>query len=166
MAFSLLLCAVWVQLKPGCFSYSKTRTPTKHFTAPSASYNDFIREWFAGHNWNTVRYLLFVHWIYYVSPTGTIPKAPKNQSSHTFTGKSNIWETTLPVSSWDISQSDFICQTYGLVREAEKWDHLHLLTSQNPRSECLRRLWGLTYNFYGSVGTRYYTYSITLASGL
>lgn len=32
----------------------------------------------------------------------------------------------------------------GPTRGAEKWDHLHLL---NPRSECLRRCRGLTYNF-------------------
>lgn len=35
--------------------------------------------------------------------------------------------------------------------------------SQNPRSERLRRLGGLTYSFYSSVGTHYYTYSITPA---
>lgn len=152
-----------------CFSYSKTRTPTTHLQQlllPIMTSSESDLQATTGALSGT-----------YCLCTGFTTSHPKEQSpvyqkqqvvSYIYWQIQHFRDNTLQASvgSWDISQYDFICQMYGLARESEKWDHLHLLTSQNPRSECLRRLWGLTYNFYGSVGTRYYTYSITLASGL
>ena len=150
-------------LKPGCFSNGKTRTWSKHLQHPLLP---IMTSWFAGHNWNIVRFLLFVHRF-----TTSHPKdqSQKHQNKYFYiilyllvSPTFQRQHSSASVGSWDISQNDFICQMYGLRSETT----CTYLRPRTAGASVWRGAPRINLQLYGSVGTRYYTYSIILASGL